>query len=66
MKKILVTAVLVGAAAAALILYMMDEYSETDFLDDVDDASSDAYRTMNRGIGRVERTVEDGFDSTFG
>ncbi len=65
MKKILVTALLVGAATAALIIYLMDEY-DNDELDNVEDAADGAYTTMNRDIGRAERRAERGFDSVLG
>ncbi len=59
MKKILIATIIVGAAVAGVLLYMREQLLED--LDDDDvvtDAANSAYRTMNRNIGRVERTFD--------
>jgi hypothetical protein len=54
MKKILIAATAVGATIAGLILYNRKRNSAPSR---VEDAAKDAYRTMNDGIGKVERTA---------
>lgn len=52
MKNILITAAAVGAGIAGLILYYQRKNRPANR---VLDAANDAYHTMNRAIGRVER-----------
>ena len=52
MKKILIAATAVGAAIAGIILYSRRRNNGGK---QVEDAAKDAYRTMNDGIGKVER-----------
>jgi hypothetical protein len=54
MKKILIAATAVGATIAGLILYNRKRNSAPGR---IEDAAKDAYRTMNDGIGKVERTA---------
>jgi hypothetical protein len=61
MKNILIAALVAGAAGAALILYLTYD-PRPSHANDVADAADDAYRTMNRGIGSVERSTEKVFD----
>lgn len=58
MKKILLAAVLTGAAAAFLIMYLGRSYNEDKEINDIEDAAEDAYDTMNKHIGKVERATE--------
>lgn len=64
MKALLITAAIVGAAVAALVFYGADD---TTFggsgTSDVDDAAEDAYKTMNKHIGRVERKTEEALNN---
>lgn len=57
MKNILIAAVVVGITAAGLILYLRDRIEAEDEFDEIEDAAGDAYSTMNRNIGRAERSV---------
>jgi hypothetical protein len=52
MKKILIAATAVGATIAGLILYSRKRNSEPK---QIQDAAKDAYKTMNDGLGKVER-----------
>lgn len=65
MKSLLLTVAIAGAVAA-LIIYLADEatFLETNSRKpkDVGDAAEDAYKTMNKHIGRVERKTENSFD----
>jgi hypothetical protein len=54
MKKILIAATAVGAAIAGIILYNRKRNTGTN---KVEDAAKDAYDTMNRGIGKIERNT---------
>ena len=53
MKSILITATIVGAVAAGLILYTSNKNRKPK--NQIKDAATDAYDTMNAGIGKVER-----------
>jgi hypothetical protein len=70
MKSVLITAVVVGAAIATL-LYLTEETRRTplsdaeDAADDVEDAAKSAYRTMNKHIGKVERSTERALNGKF-
>lgn len=52
MKKILIAATAVGATIAGIILYYQKRSSTSG---QIEDAAKDAYRTMNDGIGKIER-----------
>jgi hypothetical protein len=68
MKSLLITAAIIGTVAAALI-YLTDDRSflgTTDEADDVTDAAEDAYTTMNKHLGHVERKTENALNKTFG
>jgi hypothetical protein len=65
MKSLLITAAIVGAVAAAIILYLSDETSNS-AEGEVGDAAEDAYKTMNKHIGRVERQTEKAIDGALG
>ncbi|MBO9682304.1 MAG: hypothetical protein J7502_06500 [Flavisolibacter sp.] len=54
MKKILIAATAVGATIAGLILYSRKRNNPPK---QIEDAAKDAYRTMNEGIGNVERNA---------
>jgi len=54
MKKILIAATAVGATIAGIILYNRKRNNEGK---QVEDAAKDAYKTMNDGIGKVERNT---------
>lgn len=51
MKKMLLVATAVGGGIAGLILYAQKKNRGNKVVD----AAKDAYRTMNDGIGRIER-----------
>ena len=53
MKKILFAATAVGAAIAGIILYNRRRMNGAS--GQIEDAASDAYKTMNNGIGKIER-----------
>lgn len=53
MKNILIAATIVGTVAAGLILYTSKKNKGSK--NQIKDAASDAYNTMNAGIGKVER-----------
>ncbi len=55
MKNILIAAVIVGAAGAGLILYLNKRNNNATPSNTIKDAATDAYKTMNAGIGKVER-----------
>lgn len=52
MKKMLITAVALDGAIASLIIYSRRRNSSTG---QIKSAAKDAYKTMNAGIGKVER-----------
>ena len=54
MKKILITATAVGAAIAGIILYNSKRNSGSKR---VEEAAKDAYKTMNDGLGKIERNT---------
>jgi hypothetical protein len=54
MKKILIAATAVGATIAGLVLYSRKRNNEPR---QIEDAAKDAYKTMNDGIGKVERNT---------
>jgi hypothetical protein len=54
MKKLLVTATAVGAAIAGIILYNRKRNNSGR---QVELAAKDAYKTMNNGIGKIERNT---------
>ena len=54
MKKILIAATAVGATIAGIILYNRKRNRPAG---QIEDAAKDAYRTMNDGIGKVERST---------
>jgi hypothetical protein len=58
MKKILIAASVVGAAAAGAILYARKRNRVADGAEEVKDSLKDAYREMDRHIQRTERTTE--------
>jgi hypothetical protein len=58
MKKIVIASILVGAAVAGLLFYLRNQLAEKKTSDDVEDAADNAYNTMNKHIGRVERTFD--------
>ena len=53
MKKILIAATAVGAAIAGIILYNKRKMNSGS--NRIENAASDAYNTMNNGIGKIER-----------
>lgn len=54
MKKILIAATAVGAAIAGIILYNRKKNSGSR---QIENAASDAYQTMNKGIGKAEHSM---------
>jgi hypothetical protein len=54
MKQILLTATAVGATIAAIIIYNRKRSSGSK---QVENAAKDAYKTMNYGLGKVERST---------
>jgi len=52
MKSLLIAATTLGAVIAGLILYNRNRNSTQG---QIEGAARDAYKTMNEGIGRVER-----------
>lgn len=63
MKNVLIAAIVAGVAGAALVLYLSNNLQPSSEADDIADAADDAYKTMNRSIGSVERGTERAFDS---
>lgn len=61
MKNILIFACFAGIASAIAIYFVSE--SQKDSGDRISDAAEDAYDTINRGIGNVERGVERGFNA---
>ncbi|HYO22269.1 MAG TPA: hypothetical protein VER36_07670 [Flavisolibacter sp.] len=55
MKKMLLTAFLLGAAIAGFIMYSEKKNKPAS---KVLDAAEDTYDTMNEGIGKVERPMQ--------
>lgn len=55
MKKMLIASVAVGAAIAGLIL--STRRNQRKGTKQIGDAANDAYKTMNAGIGAVERNA---------
>jgi Mn2+/Fe2+ NRAMP family transporter len=55
MKSILIAAGIVGAAAAGVILYLRSRETNTEGANEIKGAAKNAYKTMNKGIGKVER-----------
>jgi hypothetical protein len=53
MKKMLIASAAVGATIAGLILYSTRRNSRSG--NEIKNAARDAYKTMNNGIGKVER-----------
>jgi hypothetical protein len=62
MKNILIFACIAGIASA-IAIYFTSEANKDSGLGRVADAAGDAYDTMNRGIGSVERSTRNSFDS---
>ncbi len=58
MKKLLIASLIAGAAVAGLLFYLRDTISEKKTADDIGDAAEDAYNTMNKHIGKAERTFD--------
>jgi hypothetical protein len=52
MKKILIAATAVGATIAGIMLYNRKRSNSPK---QIEDAAKDAYRTMNDGLGKIER-----------
>ena len=52
MKKMLITASMLGAAIAGLVLYSQRKNKTQN---KIADAADDAYQTMNKALGEVER-----------
>lgn len=67
MKSLLITAAIVGAAAAALIIYMSDSTTGASLKgsDNVEGAAEDAYDTMNAHLGNLEKETERAFNKVF-
>ena len=70
MKSIFITTIIVGAVLGTLIYYATETQRTPasradDALDDIEDAAGDAYDTMNKHIGRVERTAEKALDGNL-
>ncbi len=55
MKKLLIASIIAGVAVAGLLYYLQDSFGEKKTADDIEDAAEDAYDTMNKHIGKVER-----------
>jgi hypothetical protein len=55
MKSILLAATAVGAAIAGIILYNRRRNSSG--TRQIENAASDAYHTMNNGLGKIERNT---------
>jgi hypothetical protein len=55
MKSILLAATAVGAAIAGLILY--NRRRNIQGSRQIENAATDAYHTMNNGIGKIERNA---------
>ena len=58
MKKIIIASIIAGAAITGLLFYLRDTLVEKKTSDQITDAAEDAYQTMNKHIGRVERTFD--------
>ena len=55
MRNLLIFAGLAGLAAAVAIYFVTE--ADKDAFDEIQDAADDAYSTMDRHIGQVERAV---------
>lgn len=55
----LLTTLLVGAAVAGVIYYIVDREGAEELLGEVKDAAQDAYDKMNEGIASVNRKVSE-------
>lgn len=55
----LLTTLLVGAAVAGVIYYIVDREGAEELLGEVKDAAQDAYDKMNEGIANVNRKVSE-------
>jgi hypothetical protein len=62
MKNILIFACIAGIASA-IAIYFTSEANKDSGLGESSDAAGNAYDTMNRGIGSVERSTRNAFDS---
>ena len=58
MKKLLIASIIAGVAVVGLLYYLQDSLGEKKTADEVGDAAEDAYNTMNKHIGRVERKFD--------
>lgn len=54
MKKILLAATAVGATIAGIILYSR---KKNNGVKQIENAATDAYKTMNDGLGKIERNT---------
>ena len=61
MRNVLIFAGLAGIAAAVAIYFVTE--SQKDLGDEIEDAADDAYDTMNKHIGKVERKTRKSFDA---
>lgn len=55
----LLTTLLVGAAVAGVIYYIVDREGAEELLGDVKDAAQDAYDKMNEGLAGVKSKVSE-------
>lgn len=55
MKKILIAATTAGVAIAGIILYNRKRSNPSSKR--IENAANDAYKTMNEGLGKVERNA---------
>jgi hypothetical protein len=62
MKNILIFACVAGIASA-IAIYFTTEANKDLGSNRISDAAGDAYDTMNQGIGAVERSTRNAFDS---
>ncbi len=58
MKNLLIATVVAGAAVAGLMLYLRNQTAQQRTVNHIEDAADDAYKTMNKHIGRAERTFD--------
>lgn len=58
MNKLIIATVATGAAVAGLLLYLRNKTTQGRLDNNVSDAARDAYNTMNKHIGKTERTFD--------
>ena len=58
MKKLFIASIIAGVAVISLLYYLQESFGEKKTADQLKDAADDAYNTMNKHIGKAERTFD--------